>query len=190
MADWDWGGMPYGGVGAGIGALGLGADAYAFYENQKRQQSLQKIYDILYNPNKLAAYAGKLMPQYSPLAMQQFNRGVNANWASATGGAPGGASVRNTADAWAAQTSSDWYKALAGAEGSLRGASGAATSQPQQPLGALTNIMQLLFKLKGSQQTPTPSGIATLPNASGGQYNAGSPSLESPPLLGAESPIY
>ena len=67
MALWDdWGGMPYGGWGAGAGALGLGADAYAFYENESRRQSIQKIYDILYNPKKLTSYAGKLMPQYSP----------------------------------------------------------------------------------------------------------------------------
>jgi hypothetical protein len=178
------GSFPGGGWGMGAAGLGLGADATAYVRNLQEQQRLRNLYNKLYNPTKLAEGAAQLMPQMSPAAIAQFNRGVDADFATRSGGAQGGATVKNSQDAWAARTSADWFKALDVYRESLGGARGTVT-QPQQPLGGLMNIMQLLFKLKGSQQTPTPSGIATPPGAAGPSLNF-DPTLNTSGLYGAQ----
>lgn len=174
-------GIPFDLFGGGAAALGAGADAYSFSQQLQRQQALQKIYEMLQNPQKLAAYAGQLMPQYSPAATGAFNRGVNANWASMTGGAPGGAAAQFSADAWAKLISSDWFNALSGARGALGGATGAIPGAPQG--GNLGSIMQSLAALQRIRQGGGGGGglISGFPasGGGGGDYAGSSDQLRS-----------
>jgi hypothetical protein len=161
---------------AGSAGLGFGSDLYSFIQNLQRQQNMQKIYDILGNPQKLAGYADSLMPQYSPAAKQLFNSGVNANWASTTGGAPGGAATANTANAWAGLASQNWQAALQQAISALTGGGGVAHALPQNPLGATGGILKslaALSQLRGQGQTglapsyTAPQGPQTDPSTQG-----------------------
>lgn len=140
---WDW-------IAGGGSALGLGADAYAFSEQLARQQQLQKIQAMMGSPQKLSAYAGALMPQYSPAAVGAFNRGTNANWASMTGGAPGGAAAQFSSDAWAKLTSENWAVALQRAIQALTGAAGTIPGAPKG--GNLGGILQALAALQRIRQ--------------------------------------
>lgn len=128
---------------AGLGLAGLG-DIWSFIQNLQRSNSLRNVYQILQNPAQLAAYAGQLMPTLSPQAMAVFNRGVNANWASLTGGAPGGAAAQYGSDAWAKLVSENWANALRAALGGLGEASGTAYRYPQSPMGALGGLTNVL----------------------------------------------
>ncbi len=142
-------GIPQGIWQGGGAALGAGSDLFAWIENYRRQEAIRNIFNQLQSPQKLASYAGNLMPQYSPAAIGAINRGVNADWASMTGGAPGGAAQQFLADAWAKLISQNWANALGAAQGGLSQASQTAGSLPQSPLGALGGIMQKLAALRG-----------------------------------------
>jgi len=183
MADGEGGdlfGIPFNWFGGGAAALGAGADAYAFSQQLQRQAALQKIYAMLASPQKLSAYAGGLMPQYSPAAIGAFNRGTNANWASMTGGAPGGAAAQFSSDAWAKLTSENWATALQRAIQGLTGATGAIPGAPQG--GNLGSIMQSLAALRRIQQGGGGGGIASgfpASGGSGGDYAGSSDQLRS-----------
>lgn len=171
MADGDIFGIPLDWLGGGAAALGAGADAYSFSQQLQRQQALQKIYAMLQNPNKLAGYAGHLMPQYSPAATGAFNRGVNANWASMTGGAPGAAAGQFNSDAWAKLTSENWATALQRAIQGLTGAAGAIPgAAPGGHLGGILQSLAALQKLRQGGKPTNDWGLTlTSPDASAGQ---------------------
>src|SRR5262245_2987004 len=135
-------------TGAGT-AASLGGDIFSLIQNLQRQNAIRNVYQILSNPNAFAAYAGKLMPQYSPQAINLFNQGVGANWAAMTGGAPGGAAGQYLSDAWAKLISSNWANALGGAQGALGQAGQTASGLPQYGMGQLGGILNALKVLRG-----------------------------------------
>ena len=101
MADGDIFGIPQDYFQAGTAALGAGSSIYEWLENYKRQQMIQRFAEILGDPRRLSAYIGKFMQPMSAAATQATQRDLNANWASLTGGATGGALNQYVADAFA-----------------------------------------------------------------------------------------
>lgn len=154
MAE-GWGdlfGIPLEWLGGGAAAMGAGADAYAFSQQLQRQKAIKSLYDTLANPNKLAAYAAKLMPQMSPAAVGTFNRGVNANWSQMTSGAPGGAAAQFSQDAWAKEATRQWFESLGLGRGALTGALGAIPGAPQGGhFGGILQSMAALLRIRQGQ---------------------------------------
>jgi hypothetical protein len=151
-------------VQGGSAALGAGADIYAWIDNQKRQAALKKIYDILANPGKLAQYINSYMQPMSRGAIDATNRDIGANWATQTGGAPGGALNQFTADAFAKIENQRYQSAAEQAIAALRGATGAGGILPTSPMGNLGSIMKILQQLQSSKPT-TPKPTPQLPSA-------------------------
>src|SRR2546430_15736431 len=102
MADEGiFGGLPGGGWGAGATALGGFADLYAVARQEQQRRALQRLYDILGNPGKFAAYVNRSFDPMSAAENMAVQRDLGANWATMTGGAPGGALNQYVADALA-----------------------------------------------------------------------------------------
>jgi hypothetical protein len=167
MADdsvgYDLFGVPgsyWGGASAGLGAAG---DIYSYIQNLKAQKERDQLFQMLANPAKLSAYVGGLLPQYSPEATAAMNRGINANWQSATGGAPGGAAAQFTADAWAKLLSENWASALNSGIAGLTRAGGMVGQN--YPIGQLGGVLKQLMTLRqiGAGGGSQPAGIAGLP---------------------------
>src|SRR5437899_6349409 len=94
-------GFPGGWWGVGATGLGAGADVYQFIRQEQQRQALQRIYDILANPNRLAGYVNKFFRPMGAAENTAVQRDLGANWATMTGGAPGGAPNQYVADALA-----------------------------------------------------------------------------------------
>lgn len=177
MADEGYfSGYPGGGWGAAATGVGAGADIYSFIRQEQQRQALQKIYDILANPGKLANYVNKFNQPMSGAAVSAVNRDLGANWAVQTGGAPGGAMNQYTADAFAKLETQRQETAT---QAALRALMGATGSIPQAPaMGNLNNILRSLFVLRqlrgGQPQDGTPPGIASFPTPGGPGYGGGS----------------
>jgi hypothetical protein len=164
-------GIPEGYFGAGAGALGAGADVYSFLQQQQQRDAMQKIYSILSNPQKLAAYVGKFFQPMGAAENTAVQRDLGANWATMTGGAPGGAMNQFIADALAKIESQRYQSATGSAIDALRGAQGSAAGFPNTPGGNLGGIMkslQILKQLRGGGES---SGIADIPGYQ--DYRAG-----------------
>lgn len=165
--DAPLGGYPGGYWGAGATALGAGADLYAFFDNLKRQAALKRLQDILTNPAKLNAYIQQFYQPLTANAINATNRDIGANWATQTGGAPGGAMNQFTADAFAKLESDRYQNAAANAIRALSGAAGGGLTGGGRPMGNLQGILDILMKLKGAGvmpgQTPKPAAIPTSP---------------------------
>src|SRR3972149_241466 len=170
MAE-DFYGFPGGGWGAGGTALGLGADIYAFIQNQKARAAQQRIYDILANPAKLSQYVSRWYNPMSATENQAVLRDLGANWSVMTGGAPGGGRNKYVADALAKIESSRYQTAASQA---IQALGGAASSVPgQAPMGATGNIMRSLWILKQLRDRGEgkPTGLADIPGMQ--DYRAG-----------------
>lgn len=186
-----WAGFPGGGWGAGAAGLGGLADLYSWFDNYQRQQAIRKIYDILANPQKLANYVNKYYQPMSAAANTAVQRDLGSNWATMTGGAPGGAMNQFVADALAKIETQRYQSAADQAIRALGGASATGQGLPQSAGGSLQGIMQLLQKIKGSQPIPpTQTGISSVPGY--GDYRAGEwdRSPYSVPVPQETSPVY
>lgn len=176
MADDSVFGIPSSWFGIGSAGLGGAADIYAWMRNEQARRQQQRLYDILSNPQKLAAYTQKLSTPMSADAVAAVNRDLGANWAVQTGGAPGGAMNQYTADAFAKIETQRQQDFLNQAIASLTRAGG--NVQDKMPLGNLGNIMralQILQKIR-PQQPPADPGI-TAPVPGGPGYLGGSESF-------------
>lgn len=178
MADWlDL--FNTGGFQAGAAGLGGAADIWAFVQNERQRQAMQRIRDILSNPRQLATYIAKFQQPMSQQAVAATNRDLGANWAVQTGGAPGGALNQYTADAFAKLETDRQNQATSAALNALSGAAG--VQNPQMPMGNLQNILRslmILKRIRGDQQGEGASQIPgiTVPTPGGGGYGGGSES--------------
>lgn len=156
MADESAGlfGIPSGVWAGGGAALGGAADVYAFVQQERQRQQLNKIYDILSNPAKLSDYVNRFYQPMSGAAIAATNRDLGANWATMTGGAPGGAMNQFTADAFAKIETQRQQTATDAALRALTNAGGNAPAG--MPMGNLQNILRslsILRQLRGRDGT-------------------------------------
>jgi hypothetical protein len=134
----------WGTASAGLGALG---DIFTTYQNAQARGQQSKVYDILSNPTKLAAYIAKLYQPMGPGQVANINRDLNANWAMQTGGGMGGAFTQHIADAMAKIENQRYQSAAQTAIQGLQGTSGFIPGQ--QPGGQFGNILKQLMVLRG-----------------------------------------
>lgn len=179
-------GFPGGGWGAGAAGLGAIGDIYSWFDNYQRQQAIQKIYNIMSDPQKLSKYVSGYYQPMSAAENTAVQRDLGSNWATMTGGAPGGAMNQFVADALAKIETQRYQSAADQAIRALGGASATGQGLPQSQGGQFGGIMQILQKIKGAQSpTPTPTGIAASPVApdmaawlKGGAYQTPVPSSD------------
>jgi len=150
----------------GAAALGGLGDIWSFIQQLQMMNLIRNPAQILQDPSKLAAGAGALLPQMSPQAMSLFNRGVDADYAVNTGGAPGGALNQAKSDAWAKLVADMYQRAVGQYIGSLQGAGQTASRLPQQGIGALGGVLNQLKQLQALRGGQSP-GITYDPNPSG-----------------------
>lgn len=127
----------------GATGAGIGSDIFSLIGNIQAGNRASRVSDIMTNPNKLAAAAAKLYGGLSGPARDAAGRDLNAQWASATGGAPGGAQAQFLADAFAKIESQGYMDALSRYISSVGGAPGLPTS----PMGATGNVLRSLAVL-------------------------------------------
>jgi len=171
-------GMPggwWGAAGTGLGAL---SDIYSFIQNLQRSQQQQQLYDILSSPTKFAAYVNKMFQPMGAAENAAVQRDLGANWATMTGGAPGGAMNQFIADALAKIESSRYQDTSQNALRALTGAGGQIGQQA--PIGMMGNILKSLLTLK--QLQPAGGGDQTGITTPGwGDYRAGERTPYQPP---------
>lgn len=160
--DWGtWGGL-------GMGALGLGGDIYGWLQNQKVRDQSSKIADILANPAKLTAYINSIYQPMSAAENTAVQRDLGANWATMTGGAPGGAMNQFVADALAKIESQRYNQAASNAIGALGGVKGAQPGQlPTSSFGTIAQQLMMLQALRRNQNTNPSPGLASTPTGTG-----------------------
>jgi hypothetical protein len=140
---------------AGV-ALGGAADIYSFINNLEAKKQQNKLYETLSDPKKLAAWVQGLQTPLTSNAINAVNRDIGANWATQTGGAPGGALNQYTADAFAKLESGRQQDTL---QRAIQALSQAGGQIPQGGGGGnLMNILRSLMILRAiRQQPPTPT---------------------------------
>lgn len=168
-------GIPDAAWGGGAAAAGTGADIYAFIQNERNRQSMQRIYDILSNPAKLSQYVSRWYQPMGAAESKAISGDINAGWATSTGGATGGAMNQYIADALAKMESQRYQTAAGQAIQALQGSlSGVPGNLPMGNLGAILKQLAILRQIRPQQQDqsgqlpgityPTPNG----PGFSGG----------------------
>jgi hypothetical protein len=172
-ADDAWG-FPSGWYGAGAAGLGAGADLYAFLRAEQQRQQMQRIYQILANPQKLAEYVQRWYAPMSAAENAAVQRDLSANWSTMTGGAPGGAMSQFVADALAKTESQRYQTAASQALQAIQGAQGAIPNAPAGGnMGNILRSLLILKQIRGNQpQDGTTPGLAPIPGGSG--YSGGS----------------
>lgn len=153
-----WGDMLDSGyVGAGAAGIGGLADLYAAINNAKAREQQQKIYGIMSDPGKLAAYTQGYAQPMTQAAIGSVRRDLGSQWAPMTGGATGGALNQFIADAMAKLETQRQQTASGQAIGALGGATGAISGA--SPLGNLGGIMKALMTLQQIRRGPQAPGI-------------------------------
>lgn len=158
-------GIPTNYFGAAGATAGAGADIYSFLRNEQQRRQVQKLYDILSNPQKLAAYVQGWYQPMSAAENQAVQRDLGANWATMTGGAPGGAMNQYIADALAKIESQRYQTAGNQSIQALQAAMGATPATMKGGyLGDVLKSLAVLKQIRGQQPpSQTPPGIAYTP---------------------------
>jgi len=150
MADWgDAGGMPGGWWGAATAGLGALGDLSSVVQNTQGRSQQGRIYEILSDPQKLAAYIRSLYQPMSADANTAVRRDLGAQWGAMTGGATGGALNQFIADALAKLETQRYQDAARTGVTALQGS--LAGIPAQQPVGALGGVLRSLMALRGIQ---------------------------------------
>jgi hypothetical protein len=124
-------------------------------QNLKAREQQQKIYDILSNPNKFSGYVNKWFQPMGAAETAAVHRDLGSNWATMTGGAPGGAMNQYVTDALAKIESQRYQSAASSALEALKGSLGGIPGMsPMGGTAGILNSLMILQALRGKKETP------------------------------------